>query len=84
MATEVLMGPEWLQWKQHPQTQQLLELWRASIQTTQDQWLNREYVGADSYQGTVLNAAAIERAVTLQEWVDTIENIKFAETTSDK
>ena len=84
MATESLMGPEWLQWKQHPQTQELLALWRVSIQTTQDQWLNREYVGSDNYQGTVLNAAAIERARTLQDWVDTIENIQFAETKSDQ
>jgi hypothetical protein len=74
MPTEVLTGPEWLEWKQYPQTKAFLLLLHQSVQETQEAWLNSEYIADDAFKSAILNEAALASAQAVSKVIYQIEN----------
>lgn len=65
-----------LEWKLHPGTQHLLKLFRDSVATAKDQWLEGAYLSSDTGVQLMLDAAGRSSAETLQRIILAIENIK--------
>lgn len=72
-------GVGWLQWKQHPKTQEFLSLLKQSVETVKDQWLEGAYRSSDHMVEAKLTAAALSNGETLQRLVLAIEDIQAPE-----
>ena len=54
-----MQGPEWQEWKHHPQTRQFLKLLYQDKASTEQAWSNREYMTPDLNYGALGSQRAL-------------------------
>ncbi len=74
MEVRIVGSPEWLAWRDHPQTQLFLEWLSQTVKAHQESWARREFESADPHAWLTTNAAALARVAAYVELEDMIRN----------
>ena len=73
-----LAGTEWLEWAQHPKTQEFAKLLRAEVTEQQQEWgAGRFNKGRGPWEIALVNSVAQAYTETLDKVVWTLENVEI-------
>lgn len=72
-----LLGAEWLGWKQHPKTQEFVELLKLSVKDAAENWIAGQFLNEEAHTTLVNTLFAQASAKEQSRIIDIIENIKL-------